>query len=124
MSARHCTSVTVNNRVMLRTTLFTKSKNSVETYAVEACHPTGTACTPLVVFGSARPPAFEIDRFGRLKVTIYGGDHLHLLATEVVIGQDRLPTIVFNPPKIPYDRDIKTADASSKCPAPPASYAR
>jgi len=125
MSARHCTSVTVNKIVMLRTTLFMKSRNSVETYAFEACHPTGAACMPLLTFGRAPPPAFGIDHFGRSKITVYGGDHLNLLTANVVICQDRLPVTINNPSKVQCHRDdAKVAEVSSKCPIPPASYAR
>lgn len=59
-SVRHCTPARLSPDLMMRLSSYAVEPDSVQVWVVQACHSTGTACSPIASYRHAPPPAYAL----------------------------------------------------------------
>ena len=72
-STRHCTEVTLDADLMMRLSSYSGYPDSTEQWVVQVCHPTGTACSPILTYDHAPPPVYSLEG-DRITVELLGGN--------------------------------------------------
>lgn len=96
-STIHCTPVVLAPDLMMRLSSYADYPDSVAVWVVQACHPTGTACSPVLTYDHSLPPVYSVT--GKtITVELLGGnlrthaDKAHFghydyaLRTHVILG--------------------------------------
>ena len=68
----HCTEVKVTPHLTMRLSRYYGYPDSIELWVVQACHPTGTACSPVLTYDHAPPPVYTVSGQD-VTVSILGG---------------------------------------------------
>jgi hypothetical protein len=81
----HCSPVSVGPDLQLRLGSHTAFADSVRFFVVQACHSSGTLCSPLLTYRSAMPPVYTVA--GKvLKVRLLGGNEPEVHAARFDAG--------------------------------------
>ena len=72
-STQHCTEVVLSPDLMMRLSSYSDYPDSVAVSVVQACHPTGTACSPVVTYDHAPPPVYALAD-DTLTIELLGGN--------------------------------------------------
>lgn len=84
-STRHCTDVQLTPDLMMRLSSYAGHPDSIRLLVVQACHSTGTACSPLLTYRDALPPVYEV-RGSTVTVHLLGG------GSEPKVHHDKIKT--------------------------------
>ena len=72
-STQHCSQAVLSPDLMMRLSSYAGYPDSTTIWVVQACHPTGTACSPVATYDHAPPPVYTLE--GRtLTVELLGGN--------------------------------------------------
>jgi hypothetical protein len=70
---QHCTEVVLSPDLMMRLSSYLDYPDSVSVWVVQACHPTGTACSPVATYDHAPPPVYAVAG-DTLTIEVLGGN--------------------------------------------------
>lgn len=81
----HCSGVQVAPSLLMRLSSYTGHPDSIPLWVVQACHPTGTACLPILTYDHAPPPLYDM-RGQTLVVRLLGGREPRVHNASVKMG--------------------------------------
>ena len=81
----HCTEVKVTSDLMMRLSQYYGYPDSIPLWVVQACHSTGTACSPVLTYDHAPPPVYTVSG-NSVTVNILGGHDPRIHHEQVKIG--------------------------------------
>jgi hypothetical protein len=56
----HCTEVKLTPNLMMRLSSYYGHPDSIQLWVVQACHPTGTSCSPILTYDHSLPPVYAL----------------------------------------------------------------
>lgn len=68
----HCTEVKLTSNLMMRLSSYKGYPDSITLWVVQACHPTGTVCSPILTYDHAPPPVYSLNG-NTVTVNLLGG---------------------------------------------------
>lgn len=92
-STSHCTSVQAAPDLLMRLSSYAGHPDSVRLWVVQACHPTGTACSPILTYDHAPPPIYEV-KGNTVAVKLLGGGKPRLHRASIKSGAQDYAVIV------------------------------
>jgi hypothetical protein len=81
----HCTGVKLTPNLMMRLSSYYGHPDSIKLWVVQACHPTGTACSPILTYDHAPPPVYAV-KGNMVTVNLLGGRDPRMHHEQAKIG--------------------------------------
>jgi len=81
----HCTEVRLTPDLTMRLSSYFGYPDSIRLWVVQACHPSGTACTPVLTYDHASPPVYEVNG-STVTANLLGGLRPRILREHVKMG--------------------------------------
>ena len=92
-STSHCTDVQVTPNLLMRLSSYAGHPDSIRLFVVQACHPTGTACSPILTYDHAPPPIYEVNG-NTVEVQLLGGGKPRVHNGSINMGTETYEVIV------------------------------
>jgi hypothetical protein len=84
-STSHCTEVKLTSNLMMRLSSYRGHPDSNQLWVVQACHPTGTACSPILTYHHTPPPVYAVNG-NTVTVNLLGGSDPRVHHERMKIG--------------------------------------